>query len=297
MDVWGNQPVILCKLIVWEVHLVGIESLLRQETQRSADYLAFTFREGERSYGDFERRTRALAHGLAEAGIRQGDGVGVWLANGAEFFEAMYATWKLGAYVVPMQARLHPEEIAYQCMDSEISALVASVKSIADLHTHAQHVLDGRLVIGVGDDADLPIESYERIIADNLGADVAEEYRPDAELAWLFYTSGTSGRPKGACWTHGSILTCRSQYLIETYNYTRSDRYLLWGPATHGAGVFAWSALSRGATVVIPETHIGDRPVSLADAIDRHEITALFATPTMIKKVADELEPAGAGSA
>ena len=272
---------------------MGIETLLRQETQRSAECLAFTFRDSERSYGNFELRARALAHGLAEAGVRQGDGVGVWLANGAEFFETVYATWKLGAYVVPMQARLHPNEVAHQCTDSEISALVASVKSIADLGAHAQHVLDGRQVIGVGDDVGLAIKSYERIIADNLGADVPQEYWPDAHLAWLFYTSGTTGRPKGACWTHGSILTCRSQYLIETYNFTRSDRYLLWGPATHGAGVFAWSALSRGATVVIPETHVGDRPVSLADVIDHHEITVLFATPTMIKKVADELEPAG----
>ena len=273
---------------------MGIESMLRRQAQSSSASPAFVFSAGLRSYGEFESRVCALAKGLIDAGIRRGDGVGVWLSNCPEFFESMYAAWKVGAYAVPMQARLRPAEIAHQCTDSEVSALVTSVELMAALAAHDDRLLEGKLVIAVGDgETGIPTKSYETFIASNLGEKSPEDDWEDADLAWLFYTSGTTGRPKAACWTRGNITFGRMQYLIETHNFSRSDTYLLWGPATHGAGVFAWYALTRGAKIVIPDlTH---PQLSLAEVIEQHEVTALFATPTMIKKLTDELAPNGRG--
>lgn len=269
---------------------MGLEALLRTEARRSAALPAFVTPDGERSFGDFESRAAALACGLAKAGIHAGDGVGVCLKNCVEFFESMYAVWKLGAYAVPMQARLHPREIAFLVADSEISALIASGSSLATLAEHDDQVLVDKVLVSVGESGDAPWIPYEGLVATAVDDDLPEQDWGDASLAWLFYTSGTTGRPKGACWTRGNITFHRMQYLIESYRFSPVDRYLLWAPATHGAGIFGWFALTCGSAIVIPDLQAGNGPPTLGQAISELSITSLFATPTMIKVLSDELD-------
>src|SRR6478735_7813969 len=142
--------------------------------------------EGERvhaSWATFAARTAAAAAGLRDAfGLSPGDRVAIVMRNRPEYLEAMFAAWHAGLVVVPVNARLHRDEIAYILEHSETSVVVADAE-------HADDV-DGAVIA--------PGERWQQLTSSSPAPLV--DRGPD-DPAWLFYTSGTTGRPKGAILT------------------------------------------------------------------------------------------------
>lgn len=260
---------------------------------------AITWGDRTLDYAAFDRRTDALAHGLAGLGVRQGDRVAVLMRNRPELLEAMYACFKAGYCLVPLNARFTAEEVAYHVRDCAAAAILTDAEG-ADVVLAAGAVgraataeTTGPPVVVAGDGGRRAgVHRHEDLVAqgDGRGSAVADVGRDD--LAWLFYTSGTTGRPKGAMLTHQNLAFVVASWLADLTPLTEHDVTLHVAPLTHGAGFHALAATARGAHQVIsPSAHF-DPPEVLA-LMRRCGVTNTWMVPTQIVMLTDAAREAG----
>ncbi len=221
-----------------------------------------------RTFAEFEDRTNRLAHALWVRGVRAGDRVAVMLPNGIEFFEAWAAATKLDAPVVLVNWHLKADELAYILGDSKARVLIAH-RRLAAQYEDALAGVDGCDVVVVPDE-------YEAIIGRHTEAPARAI---DALDAPIFYTSGTTGRPKGV--VHGRPDSGRArqnmQGQLALWGWTEGDTYVVTGPAYHaGPGGWAMAALYVGATTVILESFDARTWLRLVEA---HQVTRTFMVP------------------
>jgi fatty-acyl-CoA synthase len=230
------------------------------------------------TYAELAEWSRALARGLAAEGVGPGENVALLLPNGAELVALLFAVARVGAVAVPVNVLLHERELGYVLRQSDSVALV-SCERFRDLD-HAAHVaaLRGSLpalrTAVVGD-----VSLLERG-----GADVAAKRSAD-DPATIFYTSGTTGQPKGVLLTHDMEL--RSAYgSAYTRAFEDGRRILFALPLNH---VFAYiegllAALFVGGACVIQARF---DPAATLAAIERHRVTEALFVPTMSLAVVD----------
>ena len=236
--------------------------------------------EGERVHADwatFAARTAAAATGLsAEFGLSPGDRVAIFMGNRPEYLEALFSVWHAGLVAVPVNARLHRDEVAYILEDSGATVVV----------TDAEHVDDVEALVGAG--APLrglvvaPGERWDRLTAARPGLLV--DRRPD-DPAWLFYTSGTTGRPKGATLTNRNLLMMSLSHFADIDPVMPDDSILHAAPLSHGSGMYALPHVARGAVNVVPESG-GITGGELLALLRRWPGTSFFAAPIMVKRLA-----------
>jgi long-chain acyl-CoA synthetase len=235
--------------------------------------LAFVLGDEVRTYADFDERTTRLAHALRRRGVGAGDRVAIMLPNGFEFFETWAAASKLQAPVVLVNWHLKADELSYILGDSGAALLVAD----PGLDGHYEPALleapgCGLLTTGL---------EYEAAIT----AEGAAAADAPLELLGLgtpiFYTSGTTGRPKGV--VHGAGVpapdTTRRNIgsQVALWGWTPDDVYIVTGPAYHaGPGGWAMTALAIGATTVILASFDAGEWLRL---VERHRVTRTFCVP------------------
>jgi long-chain acyl-CoA synthetase len=227
--------------------------------------------EGERvhaSWATFAARSAAAAAGLRDAfDLSPGDRVAILMRNRPEYLEALFAIWHAGLVAVPVNARLHRDEIAYILEDSETAVVVADPE-------HAEDVTGTALIA--------PGEDWERITASS-PAPLVDRRQDDP--AWLFYTSGTTGRPKGATLTNRNLLQMSLSYYADIDAVMPEDCILHVAPLSHGAGLYGLPHIARGAASVLPES---GGPDEIAALLPRWPGMSFFAAPTMVKRLAGE---------
>jgi len=226
-----------------------------------------------------EARVNRLAHALLAGGVRPGDRVGMLAPNCYQGLETMLAPMKAGMAVVPMNVRLHPEEHAFMLQDSGARVLVYG----EELREHVAAIrgslpgVERFIVIGQNAAGD---PGYEATLAGHPDGAPDVPIEPD-DLAWLFYTSGTTGRPKGAMLTHRNLLTMAEQFLLHAPPAGPDDVVLHAAAITHGSGCLVFHHLAAGAASAFPATRSFDPP-RIFEAIARYRVTTLFLVPTMI---------------
>jgi long-chain acyl-CoA synthetase len=227
--------------------------------------------DGERvhaSWAAFAARTAAAATGLRdEFGLSPGDRVAIAMRNRPEYLEAMFAIWHAGLVAVPVNARLHRDEIAYILEDSGTALVVTDPE-------HADDV-EGAAVIAPG-------ERWDEITAAS-PAPVADRRHDDP--AWLFYTSGTTGKPKGATLTNRNLLLMTLSYYADIDVLMPQDSILQVAPLSHGAGLYGLPHVARGAVSVLPQSGDGEE---IAALLRRWPGMSFFAAPTMVKRLAGD---------
>ena len=235
------------------------------------------------NYRELAARIAGLAGGLRGRGLAPGDRVLLCLENCGEFVELLFGCWAAGLCAVPANARLHPREVQYIAENSGARLLIAS-PGLAD----ALGDLAG--AVGTLDE----VISTRTAVYDALLTN-AEPVQPEpgapTDRAWLFYTSGTTGRPKGAVLSHRNLLFMSQCYYADIAPVDERDTHLLAAPVSHGAGLYALPFVLKGAhQVVLPHFDVP----GILDAIGHHPRLSMFAAPTMLTRLAHAPEIASA---
>jgi acyl-CoA synthetase (AMP-forming)/AMP-acid ligase II len=253
--------------------------LLSRAAQRWPDRPAWLEDSVVVPFREAEARVNQLGRALLAGGASPGDRVGMLVPNCRQGLETILAPMKAGMGVVPMNVRLHPSEHEYMLNDSGARVLVYH----EDLRPHVASIrarlqtVERFIVIGRGESTDL---SFEGLLSGGPTTPPDVLIQPD-DLAWLFYTSGTTGRPKGAMLTHRNLLAMAQLFLLDLNPARETDVLLHAAAITHGSGVSIFHHLARGAASAFPATRAFE-PRRIFEAIQRHRVTTMFLAPTMI---------------
>ncbi len=219
------------------------------------------------TYRQWAARSRALAGSLRALCGPEGR-VAIAMTNRPEFLEALFAIWHAGLVAVPMNAKLHSEEFGYIVGDTEASLILASPDRTDDVAPHGRTIATG--------------SAEWRNLNKGDGIDVAPR-APD-DLAWLFYTSGTTGRPKGAMLTHRNLMEQTLGYFAEIEPVSAGDCVLHAAPMSHGSGCYGLPYVAMGANTIVPES-AGFDPEEIAALLPVHSNVSFFAAPTMVSRL------------
>lgn len=228
------------------------------------------------SYAELAARVASRAAGLqGQLGLRAGDAVGVCMANHPAYLEALFAIWHAGLVAVPVNAKLHPSELAWILGDAEARVCLSAGGLVDVLAPAAADVT----VIDVDGDG---WDRWARLgDADPLPAPV--DLAPEA-IAWRFYTSGTTGRPKGALLSHRNLLAMTLAYFTDIDAIEPGHRMIHAAPMSHGSGLYALPHVAAGATNVVPRSG-GFDPEEVFELVRRWPQASFFMAPTMVHRL------------
>lgn len=231
------------------------------------------------SYGGFADRSAAFADRLARNGVTPGDRVAVFARNCPEYLIALYGIWHLGAVAVPINTKLHPREAAWIIGDADARLCLVSQDNAAEL---------------VEAMADLPsmIWALEELSAAPCVVPPPVHPTQPQEVIWLFYTSGTTGRPKGVMLTSLNLTLMSLGYLPDVDEVSPDDAILYAAPMSHGAGLYNFVHVMRGARHVVPRSGGFDAPEVLQLSAEVGPIS-IFAAPTMVRRLVDAARAGG----
>lgn len=231
-------------------------------------------------YGTLHTRTTRLAHALRARGVRRGDRIAYLGPNHPSYLETLFAAGVLGAVFVPLNTRLVGPEIAHQLTDSGAKILVYG-PTHAGLVAGLPGSTDVRTYLEVGPE-------YEELLDGAADEPIDEPVTAD-DTCIIMYTSGTTGRPKGAMLTHGNLAWNAINVLVDT-DLIADERALVSAPLFHTAGLnmLTLPVLLKGGTCVLVEAF---DPAATFDLIEQHRITFMFGVPTMFDQLARH--PAG----
>ena len=224
-------------------------------------------------YATLARRAASLASSMRDGGLAPGDRVALVARNRAGYVEALFACWAAGLVAVPVNAKLHPRELDFVLEDSGARWAFVDEDWAAAL---ASSSLDRAIVFGSRD--------CEGLAARCDGLEPAAVAADDP--AWLFYTSGTTGRPKGVEITHGNLAAMAQCFLSDVEAIAPGDTILHPAPMSHGSGLYLVPHVARGAVSVIPESG-GFEADEIAALVAAWERCLFFAAPTMVKRLVE----------
>jgi long-chain acyl-CoA synthetase len=236
-------------------------------------------------YKTFAHRAAAIGAALArDFQIAPGDRVALFASNSTQYLECLYGIWWMGAVAIPINAKLHGREAAWICSDAGAKFVFVSDDTIEAL-TEAKDDRPATMKLLSLDSA-----AY-RAIREGEGATVPLAREVD-DLAWLFYTSGTTGRPKGVMLSHGNLVAMSMCYLTDVDPATPKDASLYAAPISHGAGLYNFPHVRMGGRHVIPESggFDPDEVLNLARQLDN---VVMFGAPTMVRRLVDAAKRRG----
>ena len=252
-----------------------LKELLNENAKEYSDKTAFIFENKRYTFKQVNQRINSLINALASMGVRKGDRVGLLAYNSAQDFE-VFNIAKAGRICVPLNYRSMARELVYLINNSEANALILE-KEFVDTILTIRHELVGVKNFICLDAAVENMASYEQLISSFPPDEPVDSVEAD-DPCTLFYTSGTTGRPKGALHTHKSIL---AESAAVGQNFTPNDIALCVMPFFHVAGsaVYLFPAFASGATAVIHKTF---DETTILETIEREKVTYICLVPAMI---------------
>lgn len=263
---------------------MNVYSLLADPIRRLPAHVALV--QGGRSldYDGFDRVASAAGRAFVGLGCAPGDRVVLFLKNVFEYPQLLLGAMRSGFVVVPVNAKLHPSEVAWIAGNCAARLAVVDPDGVDALAT----AMDGN-------------GATQIVSSDALHVDPAAEPEPVAEVApdapaWIFYTSGTTGRPKGATLTHRNLIAASVNCLADICDFRHDDRVLHVAPLSHGSGLYLIPSLMRGATNIISD-RAGFQPDPFFDEVAQRNVTVVaFVAPTMIVRMLEARPRADLGA-
>jgi long-chain acyl-CoA synthetase len=251
-----------------------LQSALRRAARFYPDNTATNFAGRKQTYREFQQRVVKLAHGLRERGIGPGDRVALYLLNCPRFIETAFACFEIGAAIVPLNTRLAADELVFILNDAECAAFITHQPLEAATPSFRNRLQGIRDYIGDGEE----FFSYESLFKKE-PASLSESATSEDDLAGLFYTSGTTGQPKGVMLSHRNIWMNAMHTLVA--RQTESNAVFLYvAPMFHLATFPAIInlTLSGGTHAILEKFDL----TALMETIERERVTSTVLVPTMI---------------
>ena len=261
----------------------GIGSWPARRARRTADRVAVVHGDDRLTYGRLSQDVNRLAHALRRIGVRGGDRVAYVGANHPSFLTTLFATGTLGAVFVPLNFRLTREEIAHQLADAGCDVLIhtgTAVGSSAAASAGVRHRIT--LAAEGGSDADGEI-AYDDLLAGGADEPIDVDLPIDAPCM-IMYTSGTTGKPKGAVLSHANVTWNAVNVLVDT-DMTAAEVTLVVAPLFHTAALNMTclpTLLKGGRVVLAPSFDAG----TVLGLVESHGVTHMFGVPTMFDAMA-----------
>jgi long-chain acyl-CoA synthetase len=260
---------------------MNIGHLLTKAAEHHPGHPAFVWGKQITTYSEANARADALATGLRELSLKPGERVGILMWNCPQLLESFFGIWKAGGCIVPINARSVAEEVIYHLLDPQATAVIFS-EDFRDMMVQVRPQLPNvKQFICVGEPLDGQI-AYEHLVAAHKGSGEHGMKVSDDDLAWLFYTSGTTGRPKGAMLTHANLTFMAVGWVADLMHLEPEDVALHAAPLTHGAGFHSLALTLKAASQVILEPHRFEAENFCATVANR-KITNTWLVPTQIK--------------
>ena len=229
------------------------------------------------TYAQLAERAARLAGAFAgPLDGQSGERVALVSENSVEYLECLFGIWHAGMAAVPVNAKLHGQEIAYILKDSGAKICLVSEKLSSAVAEFLPKSCERMIVIGS--------EEYDELFYEDPAALVA---RDGKDLAWLFYTSGTTGRPKGAMLSHRNLQQMTYGYLSDVDQVSPGDAILHAAPMSHGSGLYALPHICNLGINVIPESG-GFDPSEIYGLLKDWDRVSMFAAPTMVRRLLDQ---------
>jgi len=228
------------------------------------------------NYRQFADEAAKLAQNLRNrAGLEVGDRVALIMKNHPEYWKALFAVWHAGLVAVPVNAKLHISEFEYILENSDSRLAFATAELADQLAPLTRSIAGLEQVLSIHDD------EYEAMKSgDPLPLQDAE---PD-DLAWLFYTSGTTGKPKGAMISHRNLQTAVLSYFADITSLEPGDAVIHAAPQTHGSGLYGLPLVAKAGIQVTPLSG-GFDPAETLDLIAHYPNSCFFFAPTMVHRL------------
>jgi acyl-CoA synthetase (AMP-forming)/AMP-acid ligase II len=261
---------------------MNVGTLFTKAARSFPERLAISYGEKEWTYQEVKERVNRLANALRGLGIQKGSNVAILLHNCPEFLETLFACFKAGIGAVPINFRLHPKECSFIIDNSEAQAVVLGEDFRESLYALKKEMPRVKHFISIID----PLEGmlrYEDLL-NGRSSSFADEVVERDHLAWIFYTSGTTGRPKGAMLTHHNLLVMTMNFYADMCSLGPEDAILHAAPLSHGSGLYCLPNVAKGAANIILASKTFD-PKIVFGTIQRRRVTNIFMAPAMIKRL------------
>ena len=204
-------------------------------------------------------------------GVAPGDSVALFAANHAAYLEALFGIWHAGGVAVPISSRLHPREAADLLERSHTRVCFAT----ADVAPAVAALVDDAAVIVLGEAEDEALLGSEPI---------AQIPRLPTDDAWIFFTSGTTGAPKGARLTHHNLFAMAAAYMADASEIAPADAMIHVAALSHASGLLSLPFVARGAAQVLPVSG-GFDAAELLDLVAAGRRSTFFVPPTLLRRL------------
>lgn len=261
---------------------MNLAAQLANRSRRTPGAPAVTADEKTINFEELYARSSRLAGALTgRYGVVAGDRVLIYMENRCAYVESLFASWIAGACVVPVNAKLHPREVIHILDDSGARVVVTS----AALGAEVAALVEDRAV------ATLDVDSPAYAAALGAPSQNLHETSP-TDVAWIFYTSGTTGFPKGAMLSHRNLLAVSLAYYADIERVEPGMTMLHVAALSHGAGQYLLPHLLAGGHQVLYRKF---DPVETLRAINDFPSVSLFAVPTIVNRLVAAAEEHGIG--
>jgi long-chain acyl-CoA synthetase len=229
--------------------------------------------EPVRTWGRLAEAVARRAAGLrGRLGVRPGDTVALFAENCPEYLEILFSIWHAGAVAVPINGRLHAREAA-ALLDSSRATACFATEEVAEALVREAPAETSIVIVGAPEDTALrgaePLPLVSRRLTDD---------------AWIFFTSGTTGRAKGARLSHGNLLAMTAAYYADVSTLSPRDSIVHVAALSHASGLFSLPFIGRGASQVLPPSGRFDA-AELLELVALGEHSTFFVPPTLLRRL------------
>jgi len=269
-----------------------LQQLLTNSAGRHPSNEAVVDKEATLTYRELDEFSNQLAYTLRENGVEKGDRVGIYLNKSIKSVIAIFGVLKAGASYVPMDPTAPARRSAFIIGNCGIKALVSSQQKIANLRQVLPDLSPVQCLVFTDDGAPLEQETPPEVRA----VSWAEVSRMppclpppngliENDLAYILYTSGSTGEPKGVAITHRSSLTF-VDWAHECFDVRATDRLSNHAPLNFDLSIFdIFAGFKAGATVVLVPEEFSVFPMNLADFIEKQRITIWYSVPSVLTRL------------